>query len=71
MKSITINWKTSAAGAVSLLTGVAGLIQLLSSGAPLAQIISSPAAAEIITGVGLIFAKDGNVTGGTVVQPSA
>lgn len=47
------NWKTTLAGAASLLTGIVQIIK--------GDIASG--ASAIVAGVGLIFAKDNNVTG--------
>ena len=62
MKSIAINWKTSATGIAAVLGAIAHMLTTRTIGA---EDITA-----IFTGVGLIFAKDGNVTGGTVSQPS-
>lgn len=63
MKSLTINWKTTLAGAVAL------LIQL---GPVLLPKYITPTVANTITviatSLGLIVAKDKNVTGGTTKQ---
>lgn len=47
------NWKTTIAGAASLLTGIVQIIK--------GDIASG--ASAIVAGIGLIFAKDNNVTG--------
>lgn len=60
--SFLASWKTSLSGAASILTGVGTLLMLISSNASLPQIINSPALAAIVGGIGLIFAKDWNVT---------
>ena len=59
------SWKTTAAGVASIL--VAGLVafqQYLSGGVSTIQ--WEVLVAAVTAGVGLIFAKDANVTGGTV-----
>lgn len=56
---ILANWKTSAAGAALVLKGILGLLGYGDS---------TTAVADIVMGVGLIFAKDGNITGGSVKQ---
>ena len=47
------NWKTTLAGAASILTGIVQIIK--------GDIATG--ATAVITGVGLIFAKDNDVTG--------
>ena len=47
------NWKTTLAGAASILTGIVQIIK--------GDIATG--ATAIVTGVGLIFAKDNDVTG--------
>lgn len=50
------NWKTTLAGIASILGGVNLLVQgQIAEGIPL-----------IVAGIGLLFAKDFNITGGTV-----
>lgn len=53
------NWKTTIAGITAILTGISGMI---SGGASLEAI------SAITAGIGLIFAKDKNVTGGNIRQ---
>ena len=65
MKSFTANWKTSVTGALTVLVGIASLCGLQIGSVPPEP---SAAIAMISGGLGLIFAKDGNVTGGTVSQ---
>lgn len=62
------NWKTSLTGLAMLLTGISDVVHGLAS---------DPAAikweADLIAitgGIGLLFAKDGNVTGGSSLQPT-
>lgn len=64
MKSLVVNWKTTASGVLSILLGVAALLGVHVGDA---TITPDAAIAMIVAGVGLIFAKDGNVTGGTKV----
>lgn len=52
------NWKTTLAGAAAIVAG----ISLVVNGQMEAGV------ASIVTGIGLLFAKDNNVTGGTVKQ---
>lgn len=60
--SILKNWKTSAAGAMMIVGGILSLLGVKTGIDPAA------AGASILAGFGLIFAKDGNVTGGTNPQ---
>lgn len=69
MKSFLINWKTSATGLATVLGALATIITLLSHN-PIDMNSVSTAVLALIGGFGLLFAKDGNVTGGTVGQPS-
>ena len=61
------NVKTSGAGIAAVLTGLSSLISIISSDNPdynqAAASISS-----IIAGIGLLCAKDHNVTGGSIQQ---
>lgn len=57
--NFVLNWKTTAAGAALIIKGI---LALLGYGDP------STAAVDIVAGIGLVFAKDGNVTGGSVKQ---
>ncbi len=65
MPDILKSWKTTAAGAGTIFTALGALATMASKGAWDAQAIGM-AVMGIAAGVGLIFAKDGNVTGGTV-----
>ena len=67
MKNFLTNWKTSAAGAAAILGAVADVLTQASTRSwSMERLVADFAAAS--AGVGLIFAKDGNVTGGTVKQ---
>lgn len=69
MKSLVANWKTTSAGAALILTALADVLTQVSTG----NWDPTRAMADFTSltgGIGLIFAKDGNVTGGTVKQPS-
>lgn len=57
--------KTTLAGAAMILGAIAGIINDLVSGKPVDFAIYG---AAIIAGIGLIWAKDSNVTGGTKAQ---
>ena len=59
------NWKTTLAGISAVLTSVAGLLHDISVG-NYANIYVE--VTGIVAGIGLIWAKDSNVTGGTVKQ---
>ncbi len=61
-----INWKTNSSGIALLLISLVRVVQQIVEG-------KSPDMVDvtaIVSGVGLMFAKDHNVTGGTTVQPS-
>jgi hypothetical protein len=60
------SWKTMVAGIVAVLAGVGGILTHLIDGTPIDLTVHF---GEIMAGVGLIFAKDWNVTGGTIVTP--
>jgi len=63
--SVFGSWKTSFAGLALILGAVADVVTQLSTGAlDLNRLWAD--VTGIITGVGLLFAKDGNVTGGNV-----
>lgn len=66
MKNFLANWKTSAGGILTAALGVASLFNVKIAGA--GAIDPQTAIAMIVTGASLIFAKDGNVTGGTTRQ---
>jgi hypothetical protein len=66
MKSFATNWKTTVGGAATMALGVLSLfgVKVVGTGA-----IDPQTAIGMITGgFALMFAKDGNVTGGTVQQ---
>lgn len=69
MKHFTINWKTTAAGGATILGALADVAHQFATGTWDGNRLLADATA-LVTGIGLIFAKDGNVTGGTTVQPS-
>jgi hypothetical protein len=66
MKSFATNWKTTAGGAATMVLGVLSLcgVKLVGS----AAIDPQTALGMITGGFALIFAKDGNVTGGSTKQ---
>ena len=59
---------TGIPGAALFFTNLGAVFTLLGSGAPLTQILNDPHLQALVTGIGLIFAKDFNVTGGTKAQ---
>jgi len=69
MKSFFKNWKTTAAGAAAVFGAAAHLLNGFVNGDWSMNSLMADASA-IGAGIGLIFAKDGNVTGGTVRQPN-
>lgn len=65
MNSILKNWKTTLAGIVPIIGAIYHVADALSNGKPI-DFVSVLAMLGI--GGGLVAAKDGNVTGGTVQQ---
>ena len=61
------NWKTTLMGAAAILTSGGHLLGSVASG-DFGSIGTDGSA--ILAGLGLLFAKDFNVTGGTTRQPS-
>lgn len=61
------NWKTTAAGGAGVLMALADILTQLSGG-PFDSTHLLADITSIITAVGLMFAKDSNVTGGNVRQ---
>ena len=57
------NWKTTASGIIAIVVALAGAATSLINGT---SVDWTAVIAAIIAGVGLITAKDSNVTGGTV-----
>lgn len=60
MKSFSVNWKTTGAGIGAIATALIAAWQ--------SKTLNGEVIAAVIAGLGLIFAKDGNVTGGTKPQ---
>jgi molybdopterin biosynthesis enzyme MoaB len=60
-----VSWKTTLGGAVMVLSGVLAIVQATVNGTPVPWEV---AFGQIVTGVGLLFAKDSGVTGGTVAS---
>lgn len=65
MKNVFVNWKTTSTGILMVLAGLAGLFGIKTGAVPMSP---EAAVSSILGGLGLIFAKDGNVTGGTTQQ---
>jgi hypothetical protein len=63
MNFIVTNWKTSAAGLIVILLGALGTFAGIKVPGFDLEFL-----AALTAGIGLILAKDGNVTGGTVNQ---
>jgi hypothetical protein len=59
------NWKTTTTGIIAIITAVLGAVSGVIAGHAVdwTSVVSA-----VIAGVGLIAAKDSNVTGGTVQQ---
>ncbi len=60
------NWKTTTAGIGMIVTGLSGVLHWINPDVPGPDI--STALASLMGGLCLLFAKDGNVTGGAVRQ---
>jgi phosphotransferase system glucose/maltose/N-acetylglucosamine-specific IIC component len=56
------SWKTTSAGIVAIVGAITGLYFAFKSGT-LNQSVITTAISAILVGIGLIFAKDSNVTG--------
>ena len=65
MKNFTSSWKTTLGGGMTAAIGLASLFGVTLGGQP---IDPTTALGMITGGVGLLFAKDGNVTGGSTQQ---
>jgi len=61
------NWKTTSAGIAAIVGGITRLIFAIKAGEITEEAIATTTT-SILLGLGLIFAKDSNVTGGTVQQ---
>ncbi len=64
-EKIGTNWKTSAAGIGMILGALGDIAHNISVGTPVNFSVSLTA---IVAGIGLLAAKDSNVTGGTKQQ---
>jgi hypothetical protein len=67
--SLLVNWKTTLAGVGTLAGAIATVATTLSKGT-LDQQTLTTLFSTVLAGIGLIAAKDSNVTGGTKVVPS-
>lgn len=65
MKNFATNWKTTLGGGLTAVIGIAALF-----GVGIGSQTADPTTAlgMIVGGISLMFAKDGNVTGGAVQQ---
>ena len=61
------SWKTTSTGIVMIAGGITRLLFAIKSGNFSEEAIMTTITA-VLTGIGLIFAKDNNVTGGSVQQ---
>jgi hypothetical protein len=68
VKSWFANWKTTTAGLGMIMSGISGVLHWVNPEIPGPD--PSTAFASFMAGIGLLFAKDGNVTGGTTRQAS-
>ncbi len=65
------SWKTTLAGVLSSLVGLLQVYVGISNGLPVKSVFTNPVTLlALLTGVGLILAKDGDVTGGSKGTPS-
>lgn len=62
---MTGSWKTTSAGIAMIVGAIIGFIFAIKAGS-LDEAKAVALSTALLGGVGLIFAKDGNVTGGTV-----
>lgn len=61
------NWKTTSTGIVMIVSGVIGFYYAYKS-SNLNEATITGCVTSVLGGIGLIFAKDNNVTGGSVKQ---
>lgn len=57
------SWRTTILGIITVLTAVAGVVQAMIDTDPATNPDFTVAVAAVISGIGLIFAKDAKVTG--------
>jgi len=65
MKTFRVNWKTTSAGVAAILAALAGGLTAYSTGHLDGNTIGT-VVLGVMGGIGLLYAKDGDVTGGTV-----
>lgn len=65
LKLVLMNWLTSIPGGGLLAVAVPELLTLFQSGTSWQEILQSPALGKALGGIGLLLAKDSNVTGGS------
>ena len=65
------SWRTTTLGIITILTAVAGVVQALVDNDPATNPDFTVAVAAVVSGIGLIFAKDAKVTGLPVTSESA
>lgn len=68
---MTKSWKTTTLGVLTIVTAVAGAVMALIDGNPATNPNWETLIAAVTAGIGLIMAKDSNVTGGNVTNGQA
>ena len=63
MNTMSKNWKTTGAGIAAIVVAAGAILTALTDNDPATNPDWTALVAAVIAGVGLIFAKDGNVTG--------
>lgn len=64
-KEMNKSWRTTSAGIIAIVTGLVGLYFAFKAG-PVDQATLIASITGIVGGIGLLLAKDSNVTGGSV-----
>lgn len=64
LRMMLTNWLTSLPGGALLAHSVPALVEMVSGGANITTVLQSPVLGEFLSGLGLLLAKDMNVTGG-------
>jgi hypothetical protein len=57
------SWRTTTLGIITIITAITGVVQSLIDNDPATNPDFTVAVAAVISGIGLIFAKDAKVTG--------
>ncbi len=65
--NIGTSWKTTSAGITMIVGGITGLVFAIKAN-NLSEPAISAAVTAVLGGIGLLFAKDAAVTGGTIVS---